>query len=54
MSVIADELHNTGVIVVVKRCLLYPISICSAGVAWGTSARKYALVVPQMAIKAAS
>ena len=50
MSVIADEVHSTRVIVVVKCYLSYCISTCSAGVAGGTPVRKYALVVPRMAI----
>ena len=50
MGVIADEPHNTRVIVVVRRYLLYPISTCSAGVAGGIPVRMYALVVPRMAI----
>jgi hypothetical protein len=51
MSVIADELHITIVIVVVRLYLSYPISTCSAGVAGGTPVWMYALVVPRMAIK---
>ena len=50
MGVIAHEPHNTRVIVVVRRYLLYPISTCSAGVAGGIPVRMYALVVPRMAI----
>jgi hypothetical protein len=50
MSVIADELHSTIVIVVVRRYLSYHISACSAGVAGGIPVQMYALVVPQMAI----
>jgi hypothetical protein len=48
--VIADELHITIVVVVVRCYLSYHISTCSAGVAGGTPARMYVLVVPQMAI----
>jgi hypothetical protein len=50
MSVIADELHNTRVIVVGKRYLSCHISTCSAGVAGRTPVRKYTLVIPWMAI----
>jgi hypothetical protein len=50
MSVIADELHITIVIVVVRHYLLYHISTCSAGVAGGMPVWMYVLVVPRMAI----
>jgi hypothetical protein len=50
MSVIADELHITIVIVVVRHYLSYHISTCSAGVAGGTPVRMYVIVVPRMAI----
>jgi hypothetical protein len=41
MSVIADQLHNTRAIVVVKHYLLCHVSTCSAGVAGGTSIQQY-------------
>jgi hypothetical protein len=50
MSVIADELHITIVIVVVRHYLSYHISTCSAGVAGGTPVRMYVIVAPRMAI----
>ena len=50
MSVIADELHITIVLVVVRRYLSYRISTCSAGVAGGVPVRMYAIGVPRMAI----
>ena len=50
MSVIADELHITRVIVVVRSYLSYHISICSAGVAGRVPIWMYALGVLRMAI----
>jgi hypothetical protein len=50
MSVIADELHITIVVVVVRRYLSYHISTYSAGAAGGIPVWMYILVVPQMAI----
>jgi hypothetical protein len=41
MSVIADELHITRVIVLVERYLSYHISTRFAGVAGGTSVQQY-------------
>jgi hypothetical protein len=41
MSVIADGLHITMVIVVVKYYLSYHIGTCSAGVAGGLSVWQY-------------
>jgi hypothetical protein len=38
MRALADELHNTRVILVVIYYLLYHISTCSLGVAGGVSA----------------
>jgi hypothetical protein len=50
MSVIADELHITIVIVVVRHYLLHRISTCSAGAAGGIPVRMYVIVVPWTAI----
>jgi hypothetical protein len=50
MSVIADELHITRVIVVIRSYLSYHISTYSAGAVGGTPVRMYVLVVPRMAI----
>jgi hypothetical protein len=50
VSVIADELHITIVLVVVRRYLSYHISTCSAGVAGRVPVRMYTLSVPQMAV----
>jgi hypothetical protein len=50
MSVIADELPITIVIVVVRHYLLYRISTYSAGAAGGVPVRMYVIVVPRTAI----
>jgi hypothetical protein len=52
MSVIADELHITMVIVVVRHYLSYRVSVYSAGTAGGVSVWMYVIVVPRMAITA--
>jgi hypothetical protein len=41
MSAIADELHSTRVIVVVKHYLFYHLNTYSAGLAGGTSVWQY-------------
>jgi hypothetical protein len=50
MSVIADELPITIVIVVVRHYLSYRISTYSAGAAGGVPVPMYVIVVPQTAI----
>jgi hypothetical protein len=50
MSVIADELHITIVLVVVRHYLSYRISTCSARVAGGVPVRMYTLSVLRMAV----
>jgi hypothetical protein len=50
MSVIADELHITIVIVVVRHYLSYHISTCSTGVIGGIPVQMYVLIPPRMAI----
>jgi hypothetical protein len=48
--VIADEIHITRVIVVLRSYLSCHISICSAGAAGGVLVMMYALGVLRMAI----
>jgi hypothetical protein len=50
MSVIADELHITIVLVVGRHYLSYHMSTCSAGAAGGAPVRMCTLSVSRMAV----